>query len=556
MAPPRPVMEPLENEDGDGHQSDAIDDDSPPRICIGKAYQAEIPNLLATEDERRQYMSNTPDSCMTLGYDCPIPVMWVSPSKFNKKEEEIQMQLSSETKATASSRDGDSQMTLICPISNNTSEHCSMYQDPHQDLPVDQIVSDSHQAHDDKLAPCSTQGLNFTDKAMKDQGEIEQFIPVPNSSNSFWSDQEAELFLLGLYIFGKNLHQLSRFVGSKTVGDVLSYYYGKFYKREAYKRWSDCRKARIRRCILGERIFIGWRRQELISRLKSKILQEAHDLLDEMFKSFNDGQTSLVDFVFDLKSVVGIEAFVEAVAIEKEKVKLPSTSSKPTAIDVGGTIQSKSLASCSAKEKPCKQIKDASNSRANDRSNEKTNVAKLKEKPSGRKVDTLAAVHSKITAEDTQPAKGAAQSSDLVNQAKLETQQDDKTITSAHTPSSDNHGSIVKNNEAPSGSYTETAHDASEATRGGPVSPQPDLQASSQAMNPRRQGTRVRPPTTRALEAVAFGLLGGGKRKADPRNPAGTSRPRQRSRKSTKETASVSTSSDTEKSSMDSGARQ
>uniref|UniRef100_A0A0D9Z788 SANT domain-containing protein n=1 Tax=Oryza glumipatula TaxID=40148 RepID=A0A0D9Z788_9ORYZ len=873
-------MESLEPEDGDGHQSDATDDDLPPRICTGKAYQAEIPNL-ATEDERRQYMSNTTDSCMALGYDCPIPIMWTLPSEFNKKEEEIQKQHSSETKAIENSRDGDSQTTSICPTSNNTSGQCSTSQDPHPELP-DQIVSDSHQAHDDKLAPCSTQeGLNFTDKAMADQGEIEQFIPVPNSSTSIWSDQEAELLLLGLYIFGKNLHVLSRFVGSKTVGDVLSYYYGKFYKGEAYKRWSACRKAKIRRCILGERIFIGWRRQELISRLKSKIPKEAHDLLDEMFKSFNDSQTSLMDFVFHLKSVVGIEAFVEAVAIgkgkddltgfvldpskpnqvlsvqpgmpagkdcsslasediikfltgdfrrsktrsndlfweavwprllargwhsekpndvsttknclvfivpgiqrfsrseltkgthyfdsvsdvlkkvvadpvlleievdemgngvnaekngfdtamklnqdvpfdgyhelpkftiidtslvqgeepsqvrelrnlpadanisfgplrhthnmvsdsssdehdtddrssdykegyagvtadengtemvssknadnesqvdsfrnmaatscsvfpvnghssngngdtigatsffpqktkiekrkylspvtkrrrltscsndqtsrrsfsfskgpglEKEKVKLPSTSSKPTAIDVGGSFQSKSLASCSGKEKPCQQIKDASNSHANDRSNEKMNVARPKEKPSGHKVDTLASVHSKTAVEDTKPAKGVAQSSDLVaNQVKLETPQDDKTVTIAHAPSSDNHGSILKNKETTSSSSTEIVHDAPEATRGGPANPQPDLQASSQAMNPRRQGTRVRPPTARALEAVAFGLLGSGKRKADP---TGSSRPRQRARKSTKEAASVSTSSDTEKSSMDSGARQ
>uniref|UniRef100_A0A0D9VTY4 SANT domain-containing protein n=1 Tax=Leersia perrieri TaxID=77586 RepID=A0A0D9VTY4_9ORYZ len=878
-------MEPLEPEDADGHQSDATDEDLPPRICIGKAYQAEIPNL-ASEDERRQYMSNTSNSCMALGYDCPIPIVWVPPNEFNKKEEEIQMQHSSEIKATASSGEGVSQMTSVGPTSTNTSEHCSTYQDRHPELPVDLVVSNCHQEHDDQLASCSTGGGLDSDKAMTDQGETEEFIPVPNSSTSFWSEQETELFLLGLYIFGKNLHLLSRFVGSKTVGDVLSYYYGKFYKGEAYKRWSDCRKAKIRRCILGERIFIGWRRDQLVSRLKSKILQEAHALLDEMFKSFNDGQTSLEDFVFDLKSVVGTEAFVEAVAVgkgkddltgfvmdpskpnqvlsvqpgmpagkdcsslsvediikvltgdfrrsktrsndlfweavwprllargwhsekpndvsttknclvfivpgiqrfsrsdltkgthyfdsvsdvlkkvvadpvllelevdemgnsitaekngcvkgmklsqdvpldgyhevpkftiidtslvqgeepsqvrelrnlpadanisfgpllynmvsdsssdehdtddrssdckegsarvtagengtevvsannadnknqvdsfrhiaatsskffpvnghssnghgdsigvtsffaqknknekrrylspvtkrrrltscsndqasrrsisfsksaglEREKVKLPSASSKPTVIDAdGGNFQSKSLARCSSKEKPFQQKMDASNSRGNDASNEKKDLVKPKEKPSGRKVDTLASVHSKIAAAgDTQPAKGAAQSNDLVSRAKPETQQDDKTITGAHIPSSDNHGSTIKSKEAPSGPSTETVRDSSEVTRGGPVDPQPppDIQASSQAANPRRQGTRVRPPTAKALEAVAFGLIGsGGKRKAEPRSPAGTSRPRQRARKSTtKETASVSTSSDTEKS-MDSGARR
>ncbi|KAK3160151.1 hypothetical protein QOZ80_1BG0055900 [Eleusine coracana subsp. coracana] len=113
--------------------------------------------------------------------------------------------------------------------------------------------------------------------------------------------------------------QLSRFLGTKTVGNVLSYYYGKFYKRNAYKRWADCRKAKTRRCILGERIFQGSRLPELISRLKSKIPKEAHDSLSEVLKSYSDSQTSFEEFVFALKSTVGTEAFVEAVGIGKGK---------------------------------------------------------------------------------------------------------------------------------------------------------------------------------------------------------------------------------------------
>ncbi|KAG8097286.1 hypothetical protein GUJ93_ZPchr0013g37897 [Zizania palustris] len=206
-------VESLEPEDSGEHQSDDMDDDSPPHIFVGKDHQAEIPNL-ATDDERRQYMSNSLDSCMEFGYDFPV---------FNKKEEELQLHHSSETRDGASSRDGESRMTLSCPASN------------------------------------------------------------------------------------------------KTIGDVLSYYYGKFYKTEAYKRWSGCRKASIRRCILQERIFGGWRRQELISRLKSKIIEEAHVLLEKIFKSFSDCQISFVDFVFDLKSAVGTEAFVKAVGIGKGK---------------------------------------------------------------------------------------------------------------------------------------------------------------------------------------------------------------------------------------------
>ena len=286
-------MESLEVEDngdlqpslGSSLASGVIYDDTP--ICprIGSEYQAEIPKL-STEDERRQLMTSSHES-MVLGYDYPdmivldIPIMW-EPSEVHQ-EEELPRQHSSETKARASNPGEDSQVTSVFSLRNNTGDYESTYQDPHSVVPVDQTESGSNQAHDENLEPYSTQdGLNFTKNPLTEQGEIKQFTPRPGLSSSLWSGIEAESFLLGLYIFGKNLSLMSRFVGNKTVGNVLSYYYGKFYKRGAYKRWSDCRKARTRRCILGERIFTGWRQQEIISRLKTIILKEAHDSLLEV----------------------------------------------------------------------------------------------------------------------------------------------------------------------------------------------------------------------------------------------------------------------------------
>uniref|UniRef100_A0A453STN8 SANT domain-containing protein n=1 Tax=Aegilops tauschii subsp. strangulata TaxID=200361 RepID=A0A453STN8_AEGTS len=323
-------MDSVELEDSGEHQpslevslaSDVIYDDAPVCPCIGSDHQAEIPNL-STEDERQQLMTSSPGGVLP-GFDYPvtiglaIPVIW-GPSEV-RKEEELGRHHSSETKARAISQDEDRPVTSVCPTSNDMSDHDSTYQDPQPMVPVDHVESGSNRAHAENLAPCSTQeGHNFTNKPMTQEGEIDQFIPLPCASTSLWSGIEAECFLLGLYIFGKNLSLLSRFLGNKTIGDVLSYYYGKFYKRDAYRRWSDCRKARTRRCILGERIFTSWRQQEIISRLKSVILNEAHDSLLEIFKSFNDGQTSLEDFVFALKSTVGTEALVEAVGIGKEK---------------------------------------------------------------------------------------------------------------------------------------------------------------------------------------------------------------------------------------------
>ncbi|OEL27877.1 hypothetical protein BAE44_0011102 [Dichanthelium oligosanthes] len=833
--------------------SDVIYDDSPVPPCIGSEHQAEIPNL-ATEDERRELMAGSLNGSTSHGYGYPIvvglalPIMWASPSEVNKKEDELHMQIFSESETRGSSGDVLSQVTSTCPINNNTSKCDPTFQDQHTVVPAVQTERDSNQAHDDKMAPFPTQkGLNVTNY----QIGAEQLNPLPYSPIALWTDLEAELFLLGLYIFGKNLNLLSRFLGTKTVGDVLSYYYGKFYKRDAYRRWSDCRKAKTRKCILGERIFQGWRQQELISRLKSKIPKEDHDSLIEVFKSFSDSQTSLKEFVFALKSIVGTEVFVEAVGVgkgkhdltgfimdqskpnhaavhsdlptgkdcsslasediikfltgdfrrsktrsndifweavwprllakgwhseqpkdvsttknclvflmpgikkfsrskltkgthyfdsvsdvlkrvavdpvllelevdgvdhgltaekncsitdmklnqdspldgypelpkftiidtslvegeepfnvrelrnlpadanisfvlshhasnmvsyssseeedvndrvsddkedcgrvtaevkeiemvsvgslrnmvtanghssngnddkidltgiygiktkperrkylspvskrrrltscseqssrrsfsfskggvlEKEKSK-PLSTSKSAAVDVGDTFQTKTIASCSTKEKPSEQKMDASNSVTNDGQNERMIMENLiEDKSFEHKADAVAETHSKITADETKYAKERAHVSGPIKSNKLKTPHDGRASGSICARSSENH-SGVKADEAPTISNSNMARDPSEAT-GRPAGQQPEPAVEA---NPRRHGTRNRPPTARALEAVAFGLLGSGKRKGDPKNMA-TNRPSRRARKATKVLAPTASSGDTESS--------
>ncbi|KAK9136938.1 hypothetical protein Sjap_007532 [Stephania japonica] len=137
------------------------------------------------------------------------------------------------------------------------------------------------------------------------------YLPVPGATEKSWSDIEIESFLLGLYIFGKNLVQIRRFVESKEMGDILSYYYGKFYSSDGYRRWSECRKLRGRRSIHGQKIFTGSRQQELFSRL-----------LPQASKSFGEGKISLEDYVSKLKDTVGMKALIEAVGIGKGKQDL------------------------------------------------------------------------------------------------------------------------------------------------------------------------------------------------------------------------------------------
>ncbi|XP_051207330.1 uncharacterized protein [Lolium perenne] len=281
----------------DSHDSDVSLDDRPIAPSIGSAHQAEIPNL-ATDDERRHLMASSLYTRKFHVYDDPgyvasaIPVIRGShpQSEVNKKED-------------------------------ITSECDSPFLDPHDVLPVGQTESASNPVSGEKPVLCFTRKCRslLTDQTMVHQREKEKTASLPGLSSSVWSDLEEECFLLGLHIFGKDLNLLSKFVGSKTVADMLSYYYGRFYNRDAYKRWSHCRKTRSTRCILGKSIFTGRRQQELISRLKSKLSKESHDSLVEVLKSFSDDLTSLEECVFTLKSTIGLETFVEVIAVGKGK---------------------------------------------------------------------------------------------------------------------------------------------------------------------------------------------------------------------------------------------
>ncbi|CAJ1878779.1 unnamed protein product [Sphenostylis stenocarpa] len=120
----------------------------------------------------------------------------------------------------------------------------------------------------------------------KDQTREKYLLPGLLEDQS-WTDIEYNSFLLGLYVFGKKLNFLKRFVGSKSMGDILSLYYGKFYKSKDYCRWAECRKLRTKRCIYGRKIFTGWRQQELLSRLFSHLPRECHTALLEVWNLWN-----------------------------------------------------------------------------------------------------------------------------------------------------------------------------------------------------------------------------------------------------------------------------
>ncbi|KAK6911564.1 hypothetical protein RJ641_023657, partial [Dillenia turbinata] len=153
--------------------------------------------------------------------------------------------------------------------------------------------------------------------------------PVPGMLGESWSNFEIDCFLLGLYIFGKNLIQARKFMESKEMGEILSFYYGDFYRSDRYRRWSDCRKMRSRKCIVGQRIFTGWRQQELLSRLFTHVSEELRNTILEDSKNFALGRTSLEEYVSALKKTVGVKALIEAIAIGKGKEDLTGLAIEP-----------------------------------------------------------------------------------------------------------------------------------------------------------------------------------------------------------------------------------
>lgn len=311
----------------DYSSTDAISGEPPVVARLGYQYQVEIPALIS-DTERLQLQNTSVDNVdrtdfnFCIGKGLSVPIIWVhhGPDHVGHVKEEI-CGASSCSDATIHNN-----VNAICdPISGfslDTNSYQILDQDAKCKVEISDIPSDSI-----SMPLCQTR-------------ENGVYIPLPGSCKASWSDSESQSFLLGLYIFGKNLVQVQRFVESKDMGDVLSFYYGKFYRSDAQRRWVECRKTRSRRCILGHRIFTGWRQQELLSRLQSGRSKDVQGSLLEITKAFNEGTATLEELIFTLKSMVGTEALVEAVGIGKGKQDLtgmildpvrtnPAVSSRP-----------------------------------------------------------------------------------------------------------------------------------------------------------------------------------------------------------------------------------
>ncbi|KAL8214893.1 hypothetical protein R6Q57_004342 [Mikania cordata] len=151
-------------------------------------------------------------------------------------------------------------------------------------------------------------------------GTDNDLVPVPCSScEESWSAIEHDSFILGLYVFGKNLRVVNKFMGNKGMQNVISYYYGKFYGSSEHQKWSIYRKKRI---SIGKKIFNGWRLHELLSRLLSNVTDECKASLTQVIRMFEAGKLSFEKYVFSLRDTMGVDLLVQAVAIGKGKQDL------------------------------------------------------------------------------------------------------------------------------------------------------------------------------------------------------------------------------------------
>ncbi|OVA15003.1 SANT domain [Macleaya cordata] len=287
---------------------------------VGDQYQVEIQPL---KEESDQLNNNPSDLEATLGtpysllMGLPIPVMWVYDQVDSIKLEGMEFHRDpKESVDTNCSAESGNKVRRI----NSDNKDTKLKVEP-MDVELDNEKDGKHLEVDNHMDVYLPSLQN--EKCNLDRQSIpKDFRPVPGSLGNSWSDIEQESFLLGLYIFGKNLVQVKRFIESKEMGDIQSYYYGRFYRSDGHRRWSECRKIRSRRCIHGQRIFTGSRQQELLSRVLPGVSEECKNSFLEVSKAFGEGKILLEDYVSNLKATVGIETLIEAVGIGKGKQDL------------------------------------------------------------------------------------------------------------------------------------------------------------------------------------------------------------------------------------------
>ncbi|XP_027338308.1 uncharacterized protein LOC113852270 [Abrus precatorius] len=263
---------------------------------VGEEYQAELPSLMSKSDYCwSQNNSHDARSCTSnegrIGL--PIPLFWTKDEKEDNQHDQLQHACTSNDVVGGSTSVNETHLGAL--------ENSNVPQEANAEV--------------------------------HEENKRKRYYLAPGSSSDTWTEKEEASFTLGLYIFGKVFDKLKTFIGNKTMGDIMAFYYGKFYKSGRYLRWHECKKKmRSKKCIYGQKIFAGPRQQELLSRLLPNVSEECARKLLKVSMTFVEGKISLEDYVLTLKAEVGLDALVEAVGVgtEKDLTGFPADSVKST----------------------------------------------------------------------------------------------------------------------------------------------------------------------------------------------------------------------------------
>ncbi|KZV24014.1 hypothetical protein F511_08975 [Dorcoceras hygrometricum] len=270
------------------NSADSCDEFGEPDILprIGDQYQAQIPDLI----EASNYIFHNP----SVGSPLPLPST-------------DQVKHSVKTETYSEHKDA---------IESDTDSNCDILKIGIKSLchPRNPVGKSDDQSSTEKLRRSSGQGD----------------LMFPGLSSEYWSDAEKAGFLLGIYVFEKNFVEVRRFIDTKEMGAILSFYYGEFYGTDVYRKWSEGRKTKSKKCAYGRKIFSGLRQQELLSRILSGLTEECRSALLEVSKRFGDEKMSLAKYVASLKAMIGMSALVGAVGIGTGKQDLTRMAMEPS----------------------------------------------------------------------------------------------------------------------------------------------------------------------------------------------------------------------------------
>lgn len=260
--------------------SDAcVDQEIFPRV--GEQYQVEMPPLMSQSDycwlqKNVNEVEGTAASLHDFSVGLPIPIIWIGDEVEKKSDKPPGNSCKSSGIVNKSEF-----AKLKCNKKSQNSSHSNESNSKHE--AIDQLLANRANMRE-------TANFNVQHDRMNEAHESTEgrrgICLVPEISVDIWNEKEEARFILSLYIFGKNLVQVKRFIGNKKMRDILSFYYGKFYKSGRYCRWSECRKMKGRKCIYGQKIFTGPRQQELLSRLQPNLSEECRKSLLEVLTGF------------------------------------------------------------------------------------------------------------------------------------------------------------------------------------------------------------------------------------------------------------------------------